>query len=131
MGFYILTRSESEERMIPKKENLARKEGQKETYKNRVSVGRLFFGLFFLVIGFAFLARNLGWVTGFYVDLEYLSRFWPIFIIILGLSFLSKESRIGTILSVIFVLVIIIILAISLFFPNPNWYLEIWNLVSR
>lgn len=131
MGFYILTHGGSEEKNAPKEETAVKEEGQEKKYKSNLSVGRLFFGLMFLVIGVAFLIRNMGWITGFYVNLHYFFKFWPVFIIVLGLSFLSRDSRMGSILSVIFVFIVIILLAISLFLPNQNWFLEIWNLVSR
>lgn len=131
MGLYILTRGGSEEKNFPKEESPPKEEERKKKYKSNLSVGRLFFGLLFLVIGLALLARNIGWVPSFGINLEYLFKFWPVFIIVLGLSFLSRDSRMGTILSVIFVFVVIILLAISLFFPDPNWFLQVWNLVSR
>ncbi|MCX6761104.1 MAG: PspC domain-containing protein [Candidatus Nealsonbacteria bacterium] len=131
VGFFILTRGGSEEKNIPKEESPSKEEYKEEHYKSNLNIGRLFFGLLFLVIGFAFLIKNFGWIPGVYVGIGYLFKFWPVFIIICGLSFLSRGSRIGAILSVVFVVIVIILLAVSLFFPNPNWFLEIWNLVSR
>jgi phage shock protein C len=131
MGFFILTRGGSEERNHSKEENLPKEEDQEKHYKRDFNIGRLFFGLLFLVIGFAFLIENFGWIPGFNVNLGYLFKFWPVFIIISGLSLLSRGSRTGAILSAIFLIIVIVLLAISLFFPNPNWFLEIWNVVSR
>jgi len=131
IGFAILTRGGSAERNLDKDENPSEQGNQEEDYKKKFNIGRLFFGLLFLVTGFAFLSRNLGWTPGFYINLDYLFKFWPVFIIVLGLSFLSRESRIIASFSVAFVIIVIILLAISLFFPNPNWFSDFWNLVSR
>ncbi|MBI5621564.1 hypothetical protein HY933_01710 [Candidatus Falkowbacteria bacterium] len=43
---------------------------------------------FLVVLGLAFLARNLGWLS---VDIW--SVVWPVLIILLGLSLLSKKGR--------------------------------------
>lgn len=127
LGFYILTRGKSEGKNESREESPPKEE---ERYKSKLSIGRLFFGLLFLVIGFAFLIKNFGWIPGFNINFYYLFKLWPVFIIILGLSFLSRGSRVWSLLSVIFVILVIILIAISLFFPNPNW-VEFWNLVFR
>lgn len=90
-------------------------------------VGRLFFGLLFLVIGFAYLAQNLGIVSNVNVNLGYLLRFWPVLIIIVGLSMLSRGTFIGRLLSVIIVLGIIALIILSLFVPVPTSRTEQYN----
>jgi len=65
----------------------------------------LFFGLLLIVLGAAFLLQNLGLVSG--INFTYLLRFWPVLIIFWGLSILSRGTRVGAVLSVIFALVII------------------------
>ncbi len=53
--------------------------------------GHLFWGMIIIMIGLAFLARSLGYVTGFEWG-QFFSHVWPVLIIFLGLSILSRAG---------------------------------------
>lgn len=48
----------------------------------------MFFALAVILVGFIFLLRNTGYITG-----EVWSYIWPIFIILLGISMLLKKDK--------------------------------------
>ncbi|OGE88203.1 MAG: hypothetical protein A2760_02690 [Candidatus Doudnabacteria bacterium RIFCSPHIGHO2_01_FULL_50_67] len=63
-------------------------------YDRRGGFWRLFVGFFIIILGLALLAQNTGWfgsldVWGFF------ARLWPVFIIIAGLSMLSRGGWVG------------------------------------
>lgn len=129
MGFFILTRNQEEEKNTKNEEKPISQEEERQ-YAKKAGMARIFFGFILLLIGFAFLTENLGFIPGFKVNLSYIFRFWPVFIIVCGLSLLSKGSRTGSILSFIIIFILITLLTISLFFPDPDWF-RFWNLVSQ
>jgi phage shock protein C len=57
------------------------------------SAPRLFLGFILLIIGFSFLIQNLNLFPGFYFDFSFLSYFWPVLLILLGLSILLKRAK--------------------------------------
>lgn len=82
-------------------------------YKDRGtgSVFRFFFGLVVIFLGLALLAQNFGIVP----DLELgptLWKFWPVLIVLLGLSLLARRGFLGGLISF---LVIIIVLGLMVF----------------
>lgn len=59
---------------------------------------RVFFGLFVILVGVMFLARSLGMVNG--IDWrQFFSHIWPVFIIFVGLSILSRGGIFAKIIS--------------------------------
>ena len=101
------------------------KEAIKEFYRrpdnNKGGMGSFFFGLLFLVVGFVYLAQNLGLVSGININFEHLLKFWPVFIILIGLSMLSKGTWLGKLLSALIMLGIIALIAVSFFFPKKSF----------
>lgn len=82
-------------------------------------IWRLFFGLLLVLVGAAYLAQNFGWLSGF--DLvNLIFRIWPAFIILFGLSVLSRGTWVGTALSVVFTLVVVALIAFAFLWQgNP------------
>lgn len=60
------------------------------------SVWRLFWGCAILLVGFTLLADQMGWDVSFDIW-----RFWPVFIIVLGLSMLGRGSWMNTVLGIL------------------------------
>ncbi|TAE29774.1 MAG: hypothetical protein EAZ91_11675 [Cytophagales bacterium] len=52
----------------------------------------LFWGIFFVTIGFLFLARNLGWLS---VDWETVRNLWPVLLILAGVNLILERQRNG------------------------------------
>ena len=96
-------------------------------YHHGGGMGRLFFGLLLLVIGFAYLARNFGLISGINVNFDYLLRLWPVFIILIGLSLLSRGTLIGAVLSTVFTFAVIALIVISFFLPAKTLELKNYN----
>ena len=92
----------------------------KNHYPNRHGGGlfHLFFGLVFLLIGFGFLVQNFNLVPGLNFNFSILLSFWPVLIILAGLSVLSRGTWIGYSLSVLITLTIIIVLAFYFMLPG-------------
>lgn len=67
---------------------------------------RLFFGIFVVVIGLTLLAQQFGWTV---VQWDYLWRLWPVVIILMGLSLLSRGHVMNTVVSIILGIVVIAI----------------------
>ena len=61
---------------------------------NRRHTFRIFFGLILLVVGLGILAQDLHLIPGYYFDFSSLfSYIWPVLIILIGVSILSKEAH--------------------------------------
>lgn len=136
LGIFIITRNKktggrdrtSSDRNIPVQpppapEAYSEKEVIREIHHHhhhdrRGGIGWLFFGLLIVVIGFGFLAQNLGYISG--IDFEFLVKFWPVFIIMAGLSVLSRGTRVGTVLAILFALAIIALMVYSFFNNTGN-----------
>jgi len=58
--------------------------------EKRRGVARLFLGLLILFFGFGLLAQNLHLIPRYYFDFSIFFGLWPILLILLGLSILSK-----------------------------------------
>lgn len=94
---------------------------QKNNYYNDKSFnfGRFFVGLIVILIGFAFLSQNMGWIDLSRINVDWLNL-WPVFIIFIGLSMLSCRGRIGTIIGVLFSFLILITILFVIFNPSNN-----------
>lgn len=97
---------------------------RKKTYFNP---GRLVFGLLIIVVGFLLLAQSIGLIT-FDLGVE-LWRFWPILIIIAGLSMLEFHSWWANILSLIVALAVIAGLIFMIFMQGDGGSrkLQLWK----
>lgn len=91
--------------------------------KSRVKSGggvfRLFFGLIFLVIGFGFLIQNFHLIPGLNFDFSILLSFWPVLIILSGLSILSRGTWLGSLLSILITFAIVVVMAFYFILPAP------------
>lgn len=74
------------------------------------SVWRLAIGCIVILIGFSFLADQLGWDVSF----EFW-KFWPVFIILIGLSMLGRGSWMNTVLGILIGLAVIGIIIAGIF----------------
>lgn len=74
------------------------------------SLWRLFWGCAILLIGFSLLADQLGWNISF----EFW-KFWPVFIIFIGLSMLGRGSWVNTVLGILVGLTVIGIVLAGMF----------------
>jgi len=102
----------------PAPNETSQKEAAREIHRHhhrRGGVWGLFFGLLLIVLGAAFLLQNMGLVSN--INFSYLLKFWPVLIIFWGLSILSRGTRAGAVLSVIFALMIIGLIIFSFFWP--------------
>ncbi len=59
--------------------------------KKRHGAFRIIFGLIVLVFGFELLAQNLHLIPGFSFDFSFIWNLWPILVILLGISIISKN----------------------------------------
>lgn len=89
---------------------------KRERRRSSGGIGSFLLGIVIVVVGFGLLAENFGFVST--IDLGSLFQFWPIFIIIAGLSLLSRGMWIGKFVSVI--LAFALVAAIALFFIIPE-----------
>lgn len=87
--------------------------------KNGGGVFRLFFGLIFLMIGFSFLIQNFNLVPGLNFDFSVLLSFWPVLIILSGLSILSRGTWLGSLLSIIITFIIVLVMVFYFILPAP------------
>ena len=75
-------------------------------YEKRGGFWRLVVGLFVIFVGLSLLAQNTGWLGS--IDVwGIVSRLWPLFIIIGGLSLLSRGGWVGGAITIIAVIVIV------------------------
>ncbi len=79
----------------------------------------IFWGLFFITIGVLILLNNLG---SFYIDLQDVWKFWPLVLVILGLSFLVKNNIIKSFLAALAALVLAV--AIFAFFNSAFYFVD-------
>jgi phage shock protein C len=60
---------------------------------NRFGTLRILLGLLIVIIGFCLLAQNLGFIPRYYFYLYRLFNFWPVLIVIAGLSLFLSGTR--------------------------------------
>jgi hypothetical protein len=89
-------------------------EGKTPTEKARVnfrrfSVGKLFFGLLLILVGFLALAESLGFVQVYWVGMLQL---WPLLLVVSGLAMLSYNNRYWKVLSAIAVVAMLVVVAV-------------------
>ncbi len=86
-------------------------------YKKPLNIGRFFVGLAIVLIGLVLLAQNSGWIDMRGLNINF-ADLWPVIIILIGLSMLSSGSVLGTIIGILFAVIVFAITAILFFFPN-------------
>ena len=82
-------------------------------YYPRIGFFRLIIGIILLFFGIGLLAQNFGIVADF--DFWQIFQFWPVLIILAGLSLLSRGSAFGRLISGLIILVVLILILISFF----------------
>jgi hypothetical protein len=81
--------------------------------------GNIFWGLLVVIIGVMFLARSLGFVPGLSVG-QFFAHFWPLFIVIAGLSVMADGGIVARVISMILMLLILVVFVLWLFhIPVP------------
>ncbi|TSA45642.1 hypothetical protein D4R52_01980 [bacterium] len=95
-------------------------------HHRRGGIFRLFFGLLFVVAGLGFLAQSFGWVPG--INLGYFfAQFWPVLVILMGLSILSRGSWVGYVLSILIFLGLIGLIVGTFVWPGSLGQVEQFN----
>ncbi len=79
----------------------------------------IFWGLFLITIGVLILLNNLG---SLYIDLQDVWKFWPLVLVILGLSFLVKNNIVKSFLAALAALVLAV--AIFAFFNSAFYFVD-------
>jgi|GEM_PF-4970608 len=75
--------------------------------------GRLSFGLFLVIVGILYLAKNFGWLTvDFNLDLWQL---WPIFLVFWGLSLLTGKHLASIIAGIVLTLTVLTVMFLLMF----------------
>ena len=82
-------------------------------YYPRIGFFRLIIGIILLFFGIGLLAQNFGIVADF--DFWQIFQFWPVLIILAGLSLLSRGSAFGKLISGLIILAVLILILISFF----------------
>jgi len=85
-------------------------------------LGRFFWALILLFIGVALLGQNFGW---FNINLENIWRFWPVILIIIALSMLTRRGIMGTIFGGIVVILIVAGIVLSIVFGGSSQSKEV------
>lgn len=79
---------------------------------------RLFLGLIVLIFGLGILIQNFNIIPGLNVDFSSFFKLWPVLIIIVGLSLVSRGGWVGSLLSFLITLAVIFFIVITLFRPG-------------
>lgn len=79
--------------------------------KHGIGLGRLLVGLVLVMVGLAYLGNSTGW---FHINID-LWRLWPLLIVILGLSMLSRRGWVAWLIGAIVTLVVLGAVALALF----------------
>jgi len=80
-------------------------------------VGRIFWALIIILIGFVLLGNNFGW---FSYNLDNLWKFWPVILILIGLSILTRRGILSGIIGIIIVLILIAGIVLSIVFGSTK-----------
>ena len=86
-------------------------------HKGGFDVGRIFWALIIILIGFVLLGNNFGW---FNYSLENLWKFWPVILILIGLSILTRRGILSSIIGIIIVLILIAGIVLSIVFGSTK-----------
>ncbi|NTW22432.1 hypothetical protein HGA34_02680 [Candidatus Falkowbacteria bacterium] len=78
--------------------------------------GRLLFGLIVIMFGLAFLARNAGWLP-YDIRIDW-SLFWPIVVILIGLSLMSGSGWVSAIIGTIVTVAVLVLIGL-MFWSGP------------
>lgn len=84
--------------------------------KQNCRTGKLFWGLFFIAIGVIALADNFGYAN---VNWDNLWRFWPLLIIIAGLSMISVNNVLWRVMTFFLAIITILVVAYVLLAGYP------------
>lgn len=87
--------------------------------KKVFNIGRFFVGLAIIFFGLALLAQNAGWVNINTLNLSW-SNLWPVFLILIGLSMLSSRGVIGTVVGILFALLVLLATVILILIPSSS-----------
>src|SRR3989339_1148921 len=79
-------------------------------------MGRIIWGIILIGIGSLFFGQNMGWLSMGAGD--YIGRFWPVILVIIGLAILGDVFK-STIFRFLIIVVIIIIFALPFIFDIP------------
>ena len=91
---------------------------QKQYDKGKgLDLTRFFWALILFFIGIAFLGNNFGW---FSVNIDNIWRFWPVILIIIALSMLTRRGIMGTIFGGIVVILIVAGIVLSIVFGGSR-----------
>ncbi|MFH1366526.1 MAG: DUF5668 domain-containing protein [Patescibacteria group bacterium] len=90
--------------------------------KRNWDLGRFFWALILLFAGVAFLGNNFGW---FSVNMDNIWRFWPVILIIIALSMLTRRGIMGTIFGGIVVVLIVAGIVLSIIFGGGSQSKEV------
>lgn len=90
-----------------------------------MKAGQLFWGLVFVTIGVLILAAKFDW---FYIDLGYLSDFWPVLLILWGGLILAKKSVVKPFIAIVLgILTGLIIYGAVTRVTNFNFWNDKWD----
>jgi hypothetical protein len=103
----------------PNNENLNQDNGKVyETHYHypdkRINSGSIFFGLFLVFIGFIYLGKNLGLIS---VSLD-IREYWPVLLILLGLSLLKGRGLLMLFIGILIAIAAIGIIGMAMFYQG-------------
>ena len=96
-------------------------------YRQHWNIGRIFWGLFLVLIGLLALASNYGLLS---VNWFNLWRLWPLFIVLIGLSILTVRGWAGRLLGVVFVLLALCAVVYAVLSPQASRPIADYNQTS-
>ncbi|TAN57792.1 PspC domain-containing protein [Patescibacteria group bacterium] len=112
-GIAILTRKKNNQPSVQSPEPPTEQAKEINRYYPRIGFFRLTIGIILLFFGIGLLAQNFGIAVNF--DFWQIFQFWPVLIILAGLSLLSRGSAFGRLISGLIILVVLILILISFF----------------
>lgn len=93
---------------------MEKKNKKQENKCSDLDLNRLFLGLIVILIGFLYFLKSLGIIVFSFN----LFKLWPIIIIFLGLSILSKKNTASNFISISTILLTLIAVFLMIFYPN-------------